>query len=71
MLIIVSFWPQKLEFENMLMSMLINKPDILCILSKPHLPLRVLGRHVGERVVRLVVTLVQPVPLPARKEVQD
>ena len=26
MLILVSFWPQKLEFENMLMSMPINKP---------------------------------------------
>ena len=29
---------------------------------------RVLGRHVGERVVRLVVTLVQTVPLPGRKD---
>ena len=26
MLILVSFWPEKLEVENMLTSMLINKP---------------------------------------------
>ena len=29
---------------------------------------RVLGRHVGERVVRLVVPLVQPVPLPGNNK---
>ena len=27
MLILMSSWPQKLEFENLLMSMLIKKPD--------------------------------------------
>ena len=36
MLIIVSVWPKKLEFENMLTSMLINKPV-------PYLPTRSLA----------------------------